>query len=378
MHEHGLRLYPRSTTAINLPPALKCERRPELLGMDEISRGVAARLEISPRLSADAIKVAKNRLREIERHTELTTRASRDEEVPIVTDRNALAREALQALRTLPQVEDADLLVILEVLAMRMVPALEAVFDALDEAQRPDESSRKKLARDCAHWIAKQRTDTLAEAIHAAIAEKAETLDAGPLPDAMLFPDALPLRSSRHNIYGCFPPSSDELAEVEQTLLLDDRAWLAEHRWALAGAGFLTGRYDASSVLNGEERAFAQALDRSPFVAWWHRNPDRKSYSVRLVRGEHRNFFHPDFVVCLEHFPGDRPLIRLIETKENVKDAARKARHVPSYYGKVLFLTKDQQRLRWVRDDGSLGSEVDLDDLGELREWLRASRPQVG
>jgi type III restriction enzyme len=69
---------------------------------------------------------------------------------------------------------------------------------------------------------------------------------------------------------------------------------------------------------------------------------------------------------------------RLIETKENLKDAARKARHIPSHYGKVLFLTKDQQRLRWIRDDGSLGSEVDLDDLGELREWLRASRPQVG
>ncbi|RTK96704.1 MAG: hypothetical protein EKK59_10365 [Neisseriaceae bacterium] len=137
----------------------------------------------------------------------------------------------------------------------------------------------------------------------------------------------------------------------------------------------LTGQYDATAALNGEELAFAKALDRSDFVAWWHRNPDRKSYSVRLVRGEHRNFFHPDFVVCLEHYPGDEPLIRLIETKENVKDAARKAQHVPSFYGKVLFLTKDQKRLRWVKEDGSLGNDVDLDDLQELRDWLRASRP---
>lgn len=42
---------------------------------------------------------------------------------------------------------------------------------------------------------------------------------------------------------------------------------------------------------------------------------------------------------------------------------------------KVLFLTKDPSRLRWEKGDGSLGSHVDLDDLGSLREWLRASRP---
>lgn len=79
--------------------------------------------------------------------------------------------------------------------------------------------------------------------------------------------------------------------------------------------------------------------------------------------------------MCLRHYPGDAALIRLIETKENVKDAARKAKHVPDFYGKVLFLTKDQKRLRWVKEDGSLGSEVDLDDLREVREWLRVTRP---
>ncbi|MBV5276882.1 hypothetical protein JZU56_03430 [bacterium] len=137
----------------------------------------------------------------------------------------------------------------------------------------------------------------------------------------------------------------------------------------------MTDAYDGSATLNGEELAFAKALDRADFVAWWHRNPDRKDYSVKLVRGEHRNFFYPDFVVCLEHFPGDAPIIRLIETKENVKDAARKARHVPAWYGKVLFLSKDQSRLRWVEDDGNFGNEVDLDDLGEVADWLRKTQP---
>jgi hypothetical protein len=41
----------------------------------------------------------------------------------------------------------------------------------------------------------------------------------------------------------------------------------------------------------------------------------------------------------------------------------------------VLFLTKDNERLRWINDDGSLGDEIDLDDLDNLREWMRATIP---
>ncbi len=35
--------------------------------------------------------------------------------------------------------------------------------------------------------------------------------------------------------------------------------------------------------------------------------------------------------------------------------AKTQARRIPKCYGKVLFLTKDQSRLRVVNDDGSLG-----------------------
>ncbi|NOT81195.1 MAG: hypothetical protein HOP01_00480 [Gallionella sp.] len=145
----------------------------------------------------------------------------------------------------------------------------------------------------------------------------------------------------------------------------------------LSGSAFSIGKYDSLLKLNGEEREFAKALDRADFVEWWHRNPDRKPYAVRLVRGEHQNYFHPDFVVCLSHLPSDEPVIRLIETKENTKDAARKARRIPKFYGKVLFLTKDQSRLRVVNDDGSLGETVDWDDLLPVQEWLRVSKPTL-
>ena len=373
--ERGLRVYRRTTTARNLPKAMKREQRPEMAGMSEISRTVAAQLDIPDKLIEDAIKVALNKLKETEIHTELTTHVQHDELVQIVTDRNALAREALHRLRDLPQVEDEDCRIIIEVLTQRMLPPMKEAFDDLDDNLTPDELSLLRYARDAGNWVALRQADQLAEAMHDMIAAKSETIDAAPLPDAMLFPAEIPLATSRKNIYGVLPPSSDNLSSVEQVLMLDDRVLLASHEWSVGDETFFTDRYDGGTSMNNEELVFAKALDRSEFVAWWHRNPDRKPYSVRLVRGEHRNYFHPDFVVCLEHYPGDEPLIRLIETKENVKDAARKAKHVPTYYGKVLFLTKDEKRLRWVNDDGSLGGDVDLDDLTEVREWLRGSRP---
>lgn len=375
LEEKSLRIYAIRNDFPNLPRALKREDRPKMLEMTELSRNVAAKLEISDKLFDDAIKVARNQLREIERHTELTTKDTHDEKVLIVTDRSALAKEAMAALRSLPQVEDEDIRVILDVFFSRIMPLLLDKLDELEPEQMPDEVAIKRIARDAANWIAKLQADKLSEAMHDAIAQKAETIDAGPLPDFMIFPAALPLATSKKNIYGVYPPEKGEFAKIEQNVLLDDRAWLIERGWSFDDSVILSGQYDMTSILNGEELAFAKALDRSEFVSWWHRNPDRKSYSVKIVRGEHRNFFHPDFIVCLEHYPSDTPLIRLIETKENVKDAARKARHVPDFYGKVLFLTKDQSRLRWVKDDGSLGAEVDLDDLEGVRDWLRATRP---
>ena len=121
-------------------------------------------------------------------------------------------------------------------------------------------------------------------------------------------------------------------------MLLDDRNWLKKSVAGLPGQTVSDWpMHDATAVLNGEEPAFAKALDRSDFC-WWHRNPDRKSYSVRLVRGEHCNFFHPDFVVCLEHHPGDETADPAgLETKENVKDGAQGAARAEFYGQGAVF-----------------------------------------
>ena len=93
------------------------------------------------------------------------------------------------------------------------------------------------------------------------------------------------------------------------------------------------------------------------------------------MRADSRNMFYPDFVVCLQHDLDDEPLIRLVETKHDVKDANRKSKHQSKTYGKVLFLTKDAERFKIVEDDGKLGEVVDFDDLTRLRAWMRESMP---
>lgn len=373
--DKAIRAYPQRKGLRNLPVALKREKRPEMNDMSAVSETVATRLEISDELRKNAVRAALNRLKEKEVHTELTLGQHHEEDVQVITDRNALAREALGILRRLPQVEDEDVKIIVEVLAHRLRESIDEAFEDADDAARPAESELKRHARDAAHWVIRREADKLAELMQGIVAEFTALEDAEPLPDLMVFPAALALPASRKNIYGVLPPSDDDLARVDSLLLLNERMWLEDRKLSLDAGEIRLGRYDATSRLNSEEHDFARALDRADFVEWWHRNPDRKPYAVRLVRGEHQNYFYPDFVVCLSHVSGDEPGLRLIETKESTKDAARKARRVPRSYGKVLFLTRDQNRLRVINDDGSLGLSVDWDDLSPIREWLRASKP---
>ncbi len=51
------------------------------------------------------------------------------------------------------------------------------------------------------------------------------------------------------------------------------------------------------------------------------------------------------------------------------------AKHFPAAYGKVLFLTPDGNRLRWVNDDGSLGEAVKLSEFDAVHQKLASTRP---
>ena len=375
-----IRAFALKRTMRNLPIALKAEDRPIMQNMAMASTNAAARLEISPALQKMALNVALGRVTEQEVHTELTTATVKTREVAVVIERSALAKEARKALDGLPQVEEDDQALIINVLTNRMGAYLVEELAHIDEDERPDAAAMKRMARDGAYWIIRKSSELLGELLHAEIATQAQTVDAAPLPDYMIFPSGLALEPSSKNIYGVLPPSRHDMERLTFSVPIDTRDMLRSHTKELSINGELLrlAEFDGSHTLGDEERAFAKALDRASFVHWWHRNPDRKSYSTRLARGEHKNYFYPDFVVCVEHFNDDELLMRLVETKESTKDAARKSQHASPLYGRVLFLTKDQKTLRWIEEDGSLGGTVDLDDLDAMREWLRRSRPSRG
>ena len=377
LDRRGLRAYPRKRDLAKLGRSLKTEEKPELDDMSEISRAVASRLMISDGLRATAVKAALNRMKEIERHTELTTGAAYTEEIQVFTDRSALAREAMAQLRELPQAEEEDYKLIVQVLASRLRRTIDDEIENFPIETQPTDAECTRLARDAAHWVVLKSSQELREAMFSEIALRAKLVDAKPLPDVMVFPSKIVLESSAKNIYGVLPPSREDGEKVSTVMMVDDRMWLADKTYAFKGEEFSQGQYDGTWFGNSLENAFSRALDRADYVVWWHRNPRNKPYAVRVVRAEHDNYFYPDFVVCIRHNPADGPIVRLLETKDDTKDASGKSRHSPPSYGKVLFLTPDHGRMRWVNDDGSTGAVVDFDDMQSALERLAATRPVV-
>lgn len=358
-----------------IPVALKTEHRPVMDSMADVTRLAAARLLIDDATRTMAVRVATGRVTETEVHKELHSGKTSRKEVAVVIERRALAAAARTAMQTMPQFEEADATILVEVLASRMIDTLEVYFSDRDEDDRPEPAQMKRLSRDCAHWVIHRSRAEIAEALHAAIAEQATMLDAAPLPDAMIFPAGITLEDSQKNIYGVMPPSKADMESLIGLIPLETRSMLRPLNFSFDSRAWSLAEYDGGHAMGEGELAFAKALDRASFVTWWHRNPDRKPYSVRLVRGEHRNFFHPDFLVFLEHYRGDEPLLRLIETKKDTTDASNKSQRHSDYYGRVLFITENKGALRCVNIDGSLGEKIDPDDLESMREWLRASRP---
>lgn len=93
--------------------------------------------------------------------------------------------------------------------------------------------------------------------------------------------------------------------------------------------------------LRPQELEFAELLDTSPQVLWWHRNPVKKSSSVALFNWAEGQGFYPDFVVGIaERTEGDG--IALSEVKgahlQQYDKEKAGARHTT--YGRVFMVGK--------------------------------------
>lgn len=376
LYENRLSVFHRKQGLPTLGHALKSEEKPSFVDLSAISLRVAQSLPISSKLAEIAVHAALNRIQERELHKELTEGICYEKKIQVVTDRAALAREAMTALLELPHAEEEDYRIIVTALCARLRPILETALTTAPADNPLSEAELIRLSRDAAHWVIRDSAQELREAIFQAIADQAQQVDAQPLPDVMIFPLDITLEGSAKNIYGVLPPSTEAAQDVESVLFMDERRWWVDKVFTLDnGAVFSVGRYDGAVKLNSLEQAFARALDEAEFVHWWHRNPDKKPYSVRVVRAEHEHYFYPDFVICVSHEDGAPPMQRLLETKESTKDAARKAQHYPAAYGKILFLTPDGNRLRWINADGSLGEVVKFTELSSIRDKLKQSVP---
>lgn len=378
MLDHGISHYPLRTELPAVPRHLRREDRPQSLQMAQITERVATRLVLRDNHVHDAVMAARNRLKETEVRTELIRREVHEDKVAIVIDRNRIAAQAKAAMRKLPQLEEADHKILMRTLANRLRARFDTAFAESDVTPAEDEIER--MLRTAACWLIMAHIQDIEEALHRELAQQALTVDAAPLPDVMLFPTEIALKISNKNLYGVHPPSQEQLASVEEILGLEDRQLLDDRTWHFGkanedGQPLISGKFDQTFSLNSYETRLAQALDRAPFVAWWFRNPDRKPYSVRLVRGEHQNYFYPDFVVCIYHVDGAEPIPRLIETKHDLKDVRRKAKHTPKEYGKVIFITKDADQHYLLNEDGSLGEPLDFGNMEKLREAMQRTVP---
>lgn len=367
----GLKAYRRSLGLRSTPVALRRETRPLLTNMGEVSRGAALRLPLEPSVIDQALRAASHSLRAKQVHIELTQQTRHEQDVEIVTDRAALLRDAEAALKRCAPVEEADVRIIIQTIADRLAPHLAST--GASTIPGSDEKQLARLCRDAACWVIRKEVQTIEELVAEIVAAQATVDDAEPLPDVLVYPIKRALAPSRKNLYGIVPPHKDNIEADRETLSIDAQTLLLGGTSVfLQGTTRIAG-LDGSSAVNDDEKLFIEALDRDEAVIWWHRNPDRKEWAVRIARGEHRNYFYPDFVVCLAYPAGSDLATRLIETKHDQGDASRKARRVPKVYGKVLFVARENQRLRVVNDDGSLGERFDWGDLTPAWKWMAMS-----
>jgi hypothetical protein len=375
LKEQGLKAYRLNLNLRAAPSVFQQETQPDMTNMSKVSTQVATDFPLDESKISFAVRAAYNLLRDKEIHTELTKDDdnTRIEEVTVITDRVSLVRDAMSCLKKIPRVEDEDVKIIIGTLAARLredvaVPPSDAGAGALDDKQLD------RLARDAACWMVRREAQRIGEMIQDTIAEFATVGCAAPLPDYLLYPLGKALTTAQKNLYGVIPPLESAIADDRDGLDIDGQLTMRKDSLAHAEGSVSVFGIDGTAGVNLEEREFIRSLERDEHVLWWHRNPRNKPWSVRVVRSEHRHYFYPDFIVCLEYPAGQPPEIRMVETKESTKDASRKAQHTPRIYGKVLFVTRDDSRLRIVNDDGSLGAEFDWVDLSPAWKWMAGGK----
>lgn len=378
LEEAELRTLPRKAmlAAHTIPNRFVTEVQPvfDVLALDVCE--AARQLVIDSTTQANAVKAALNRMTEKEIRTELFTGKVTEDDVQVMTDHDALLDHTCDALATLG-LEDQDCTDVIQTLSQRLMESVEQVWAMQDDDTRPSAATMRSQARQAACWVIHKQFSELQEALHKQWATRAKEVPAQPLPDALLLPTGISLLPSRKNIYGVLYPSTGEAAVARDALAPLSRALFKNETYLFSQSAEVVSVacIDATYEFNESELNFAKALDRTDFVQWWHRNPQGKPFSVALLRGDSKNLFYPDFVVCMAHMPDEPPLMRLIDPKHDTKDAARKSIHQSTYYGKVLFLTKDASRFRIVNDDGSIADVVDFDNLSRLKSWMRNTQP---
>lgn len=172
----------------------------------------------------------------------------------------------------------------------------------LDIAEVPDRLRRAM------HLILAWHPRLLREAVRLCCAENAELVDTAALPETVNWPDGL--KTARLGAYGVFPPD-----------------------------------------LNNDEHAFAQLLDgdTSGVVEWWHRNEDRKPWSVGLVMPDGAHYY-PDFIVKARGREKGGGLL-LLEVKGphliNSPKTPDKVQATHQLYRKPVMVTREESG-RWM------------------------------
>lgn len=93
--------------------------------------------------------------------------------------------------------------------------------------------------------------------------------------------------------------------------------------------------------MSPQEREFAEQLDTSPDVVWWHRNPVRKPSSVALYKWADGIGFFPDFVLQIqERIEGDGVALSEVKGPHLQYFDRAKAAAVHAKYGRVFMIGK--------------------------------------